>query len=89
MLRAVGLTTEQAEKALWTVEPDGTKQNGAAAVNVVLDSLSGLRLFQRLYNLPLIGSAEDIVYSIIAENRSSLPGTKPAVERPEPWKPQR
>ena len=69
--------------------PDGDRYRGAAAANAVADALVGGRVFRQLYNLPLIGAAQDTIDAMFVRNRSKLPGTTPALHQPTPWNPQR
>ena len=89
ILHQAGLTTAQAEASVWLVMPDGAKHRGAEAVCQVLDLLLGVRLFTRLYNVSLVGKLAEPAYAFVARHRSKLPGVTPAVERDDPWRPQR
>ena len=89
-LRSAGLTRHECIQAVWAVSPNGQKHSGAAAFNVVLDTLLGDgRVCYRMYRLPLIRRVEDGMYAFIARNRSRLPGATPAIDQPTPWRPRR
>ncbi len=89
ILLGAGLTTAQAESALWVVSPNGAKVRGAAAVCEVLDSLLSGHVFRWIYGLPLTGKLAESGYAFVARNRSKLPGVTPAVEQSGMWRTQR
>lgn len=88
-LQQAGISVAEAEQAVWAVPHKGDKKRGAAAVNEVIDAVLGVHVFRGLYNLPLIGAVQDSIYSFVAANRSHFPGTTPALDRLEGWRPQR
>ena len=71
VLGRYGLTRAEADRAAWTVDSDGRRREGAAAVNRVLDELGGgWRLLAALYRSKPIASLEDAFYDWFARNRS-------------------
>jgi predicted DCC family thiol-disulfide oxidoreductase YuxK len=78
---AHGLTVADCERAAWTVTPDGRRYPGAAAVNVALAVALGTRLPWVLYRLPGIRQLQDLIYALVARNRTRLPGDTPYCEQ--------
>ncbi|MFW0183071.1 thiol-disulfide oxidoreductase DCC family protein [Rothia sp. CCM 9417] len=54
---------------------------GARGFMKFLDRITGLSLFSRIYNFPLLGSCMEAVYRLVAKNRRYLPGTTPWCDR--------
>jgi len=66
-----GLTREEADSAAWTIDADGNKLEGAAAVNRVLRELGGgWRFVSLLYRPRPITAVEEALYRWFARNRS-------------------
>jgi len=85
VLERYGVTRAEADRAAWTVEPDGRRLAGAAAVNRVLRELGGgWRAFAALYRVPPVAVVEDLVYGWFAPRRSSFAalGVRPECEEP-------
>ena len=74
---SVGLTLEECEATAWAIGPDGGRYRGAEAVNALVAAALGSALPLLVYNLPGIRQLQDFVYSLIASNRSRLPGDPP------------
>jgi predicted DCC family thiol-disulfide oxidoreductase YuxK len=68
-----GLTRADADRTAWTIDPEGTRLSGAAAVSRVLRELpSPWPRVARLYRLPPVAWVERGVYGLVARNRSLL-----------------
>ena len=78
---AHGLTVADCERAAWTVTPDGRRYPGAAAISVALAIALGTRLPWVLYRLPGLHQLQDLVYAVVARNRTRLPGDTPYCEQ--------
>jgi predicted DCC family thiol-disulfide oxidoreductase YuxK len=74
---SVGLTLEECEAAAWAIAPDGDRYRGAEAVNAVVAAALGSTLPLLLYHLPGIRQLLDLIYYLVASNRSRLPGDRP------------
>ena len=74
---SVGLTLEECRASAWAIAPDGSRYRGAEAMNALVAAAleSAVPLF--VYSLPGIRQVQDLVYSVIASNRSRLPGDRP------------
>lgn len=81
VLAAHGLTQAETEAAVWAMTPDGKRYRGAGAVNLALAVALGTRLPMRLYTLPLIRQAQDVVYAAIARHRHRIRGVTPYCQR--------
>jgi predicted DCC family thiol-disulfide oxidoreductase YuxK len=80
---SVGLTLEECEASAWAIAPDGDRYRGAEAVNAVVACALGTAVPLLLYYLPGIRRLQDFIYSLIASNRSRLPGDQPyCAQRP-------
>lgn len=67
------LTRTQLDATAWTVEPDGRRASGAAAINRVLSDLgAGWPLLAAAYRLPPVATVEEAAYRWVARNRSRL-----------------
>jgi acetyl esterase len=67
------LTREEVDRAAWTVDPEGRRLEGAAAINRVLAELSlPLRLAAMLYQCRPIRWLEDRIYIWISGHRQML-----------------
>lgn len=70
VLERYGLTWAEVERAAWTIDADGRKREGAAAVNRVLEELGGgWRLLAALYRARPIAAVEEAAYRWFAQNR--------------------
>jgi predicted DCC family thiol-disulfide oxidoreductase YuxK len=74
---SVGLTIEECEATAWAIAPDGRRYRGAEAVNALVATALGRALPLFLYYLPGIRQIQNFIYSLIASNRSRLPGDRP------------
>ncbi len=74
---SVGLTLEECRASAWAVVPDGGRYRGAEAVNALVAAALGTAVPLLLYYLPGIRQLQDFIYSLIASNRSRLPGDPP------------
>ena len=74
---SVGLSLEECEASAWAIEPDGSRYRGAEAVNALVAVALGTALPLLLYYLPGIRQLQDFIYSVVASNRSRLPGDRP------------
>ncbi len=71
---SVGLTVEECEASAWAIAPDGSRYRGAEAVNALVAVALGTAIPLLLYYIPGIRQAQDFIYSVVASNRSRLPG---------------
>ena len=74
---SVGLTLEECKASAWAIAPDGERYRGAEAMNGLVAAAIGSGLPLLVYNLPDIRQPQDLIYSLIASNRSRLPGDRP------------
>jgi predicted DCC family thiol-disulfide oxidoreductase YuxK len=84
-LERYGVTRAEADRAAWTIEPDGTRLAGAAAINRVLHELGGgWRALAVLYRVPPLAAVEEAFYRWFAARRSRFSrfGVTPACDEP-------
>jgi predicted DCC family thiol-disulfide oxidoreductase YuxK len=74
---SVGLTLEECEATAWAMAPDGGRYRGAEAVNALVAAALGIAVPLFVYSLPGIRQLQDFFYSVVASNRSRLPGDRP------------
>jgi predicted DCC family thiol-disulfide oxidoreductase YuxK len=74
---SVGLTVEECEASAWAIASDCGRYRGAEAVNALVGAALGTAVPLLVYSLPGIRQLQDIVYSVVASNRSILPGDNP------------
>jgi predicted DCC family thiol-disulfide oxidoreductase YuxK len=74
---SVGLTLEECEASAWAIASDGGRYRGAEAVNALVAAALGTTVPLLVYSLPGIRQLQDIIYSVVASNRSRLPGDHP------------
>jgi predicted DCC family thiol-disulfide oxidoreductase YuxK len=74
---SVGLTVEECEASAWAIAPEGERYRGAEAMNALVACALGTALPLLVYNLPGIRKMQDFIYSLIASNRTRLPGDPP------------
>ena len=74
---SVGLTLEECKASAWAIAPDGRRYRAAEAMNALVACALGTAVPLLLYNLPGIRQMQDFIYSLIASNRSRLPGDQP------------
>ena len=87
---SAGLSVEDCKKAAWAIEPGEIsgrprrRWRGAGAINVSLAVALGVRLPLSFYGLSGIGSLQEYVYKVVADNRGRLPSDEPYCdEHPE------
>jgi predicted DCC family thiol-disulfide oxidoreductase YuxK len=78
---SVGLTLQECKASAWAIAPDSTRYRGAEAVNALVAVALGTAVPLLLYRLPGIRQVQDFIYSLIASNRSRLPGDRPYCAR--------
>jgi predicted DCC family thiol-disulfide oxidoreductase YuxK len=84
-LELYGITREQADRAAWTLDREGSRLEGAAAINRVLHEIGGAwRALAALYRLPLVAPAEEAFYRWFAARRSRFHrlGVTPECDEP-------
>jgi predicted DCC family thiol-disulfide oxidoreductase YuxK len=74
---SVGLSLEECEASAWAIAPDGERYRAAEAVNALVAVALGTAVPLLLYYLPGIRQLQDFIYSVVASNRSRLPGDRP------------
>ena len=74
---SVGLTLQECKASAWAIAPDGRRYRGAEAVNALVACALGTALPLYVYYLPGIRQLQDFIYSVVASNRSRLPGDQP------------
>jgi predicted DCC family thiol-disulfide oxidoreductase YuxK len=85
VLDRFGVTREEADRAAWTVEPEGRREAGAAAINRVLGAIGGgWSLLAAPYRLRPVAAAEEALYRWFARNRSKFQrfGIRPECDEP-------
>jgi len=74
---SVGLTLEECKASAWAIAPDGRRYRAAEAMNALVACALGTAVPLLLYYLPGIRQLQEFIYSLIASNRSRLPGDRP------------
>ena len=74
---SAGLTLEECKASAWAIAPNGGRYRAAEAVNALVGCALGTALPLLVYYLPGIRQLQDLIYSLIASNRSRLPGDPP------------
>ena len=85
VLERYGVTREEAERAAWTVDAEGRRLEGAAAINQVLGELGGAwPAVASLFRVPPVAAFEEALYGWFARRRSRFPrlGVRPECEEP-------
>jgi len=80
-----GVTREEADRAAWTIDSDGRRLEGAAAVSHVMRELGGgSAVIAGAYGLRPVAFVEEAVYRWFARNRSSFGrfGAPPECDEP-------
>jgi predicted DCC family thiol-disulfide oxidoreductase YuxK len=72
--RYPGLTQQQCDQALQLIEPDGRIRSGAEAVAHTLRLNPRIAPLTYIYNVPVLRSAFDLGYRLVARNRFALGG---------------
>ena len=81
---SVGLTLEECKASAWAIAPDGRRYRAAEAMNALVACALGTAVPLLLYYLPGIRQLQEFIYSLIASNRSRLPGDRPyCAQHPE------
>lgn len=71
VLARYGITREEADRAAWTIDHDGVRLEGAAAVNRVMREIGGgWAVPARAYRLRPVAVVEEAAYRLFARNRS-------------------
>lgn len=86
VLERYGLTRAEVDRAAWTIDRDGHRLGGAAAINRVLQMLGGVwPALAALYRLPPLAAAEEAFYRWFAARRSRFHrfGVKPECDEPD------
>ena len=76
-----GLTITQCEQAAWAILPSGEVYQGAQAINLILDTSIGIRLFESLFQIPGMRELEWSAYAWVAAHRRWFPGVRPYCQR--------
>jgi predicted DCC family thiol-disulfide oxidoreductase YuxK len=83
VLARYGITREEADRAAWTIERDGRRSEGAAAVNRVMSEIGGGWAFvARAFGFRPVAGWEEAAYRWFAGNRSRFHrfGVRPECE---------
>ena len=83
VLERYGVSREEADRAAWTIDRDGNRLEGAAAINRVLSVVGGLwPALAGLYRVPPVAALEEALYRWFARHRSRFNrfGVKPERE---------
>jgi predicted DCC family thiol-disulfide oxidoreductase YuxK len=79
------LTRAEADRAAWTIAPDGTRLEGAAGLNRVLHEIGGgWSALAALYRLKPVGAAEEALYRWFVPRRFRFArfGVRPECDKP-------
>jgi predicted DCC family thiol-disulfide oxidoreductase YuxK len=80
---SVGLSLQECKASAWAIAPDGSRYRAAEAVNALVACALGTAVPLLVYYLPGIRQLQDFIYSVVASNRSRLPGDRPyCAQRP-------
>jgi predicted DCC family thiol-disulfide oxidoreductase YuxK len=85
VLERYGITRSEADRAAWTIDSEGRRLEGAAAVNRVLAALGApWSVPAALYRVPGIGALEEALYRWFAPRRSRFHrfGVTPECDEP-------
>src|ERR1700682_418090 len=85
VLTRYGLTREEVDRAAWTIERNGRRAQGAAAVNRVMREIGGpSAALAGAYRIRPIAALEEAVYRWFARNRSRFHrfGVRPECDEP-------
>ena len=74
---SVGLTLQECKASAWAIAADGSRYRGAEAMNALVACALGTAVPLLVYYLPGIRQLQDFIYSLVASNRSRLPGDRP------------
>jgi predicted DCC family thiol-disulfide oxidoreductase YuxK len=84
-LARYGVTSAEAHRSAWAIDPAGRRWEGAAALNRVLEELGGIaRPLARVLQAGPIAPAEAAAYRWFARNRSRFSrfGVRPECDEP-------
>lgn len=84
-LERFGVTRAEADRAAWTIDPQGRRLEGAAAINRVLAELEGVwPAIGGLYRLRPLAAGEEAFYRWFARHRSRFArfGVTPECDEP-------
>jgi predicted DCC family thiol-disulfide oxidoreductase YuxK len=84
-LEHFGLSRAEADRAAWTIEPDGRRLEGAAAINRVLAEMPGVwPAIAKLYRARAVAAAQEALYRWFAKRRSRFHrlGVRPECDDP-------
>ena len=85
VLERYGITSQEADRAAWTIDREGRRLEGAAALNRVLEELGGpWSVLAGLYRLPGVDALEETLYRWFAPRRSRFQrfGVTPECDEP-------
>lgn len=85
VLARYGVTRDEADRAAWTIEADGRRRSGAAAVNRVMRELGGAwGVVAAGYGFAPLAAVEEAFYRWFAAHRSRFSrfGVTPACDEP-------
>ena len=85
VLERYGVTRAEADRAAWTIDREGRRLDGAAALNRVLAELGGpWSLLAAVYRVPGIGALQEALYRWFAPRRSRFHrfGVTPECDEP-------
>ena len=85
-LDSYGITRREADRAAWTIDTDGRRLEGAAAINRVLAELGGIwPAVAAPHRVPPIGALEEALYRWFAPHRSMFHrfGVQPECDDPQ------
>jgi predicted DCC family thiol-disulfide oxidoreductase YuxK len=74
---SVGLTLQECKASAWAIAADGSRYRGAEAMNALVACALGTAVPLLVYYLPGIRQLQNFIYSVVASNRSRLPGDRP------------
>ena len=86
VLERYGLTRAEADRAAWTIDREGRRLEGAAAINRVLRELGGgWRLLGAPYRARPVAALEEAVYRWFAHRRARFHrfGVRPECDEPD------
>ncbi len=85
VLARYGLSRDEVDRAAWSIDREGRRLEGAAAINRVLREVGGFwPALAGVYHLRRAAAVEELVYRWFARNRSRFRsfGVRPECEEP-------